>query len=403
MAQVIGDRTTNQAITETRLIRQVGAEISLLEPNEAPLITFLNRLKKRRAVKSPRWEWFEDDYVARWTQNGTSTVANSTSSTTITVVDGTLFVPGDTFVVPKATSSSSAPEVCRVTVVSTNTLTVVRDIGGVGADTILPSAALRLMGTSYEEGGTIPSAKTTAPVGKITYTQIFRDVIDMANTNIASAQYGTSNERQRLHQKALKSHKIKMNMAFLFGQPSESLAGGPTGKPIRTTMGLNNTISTNVVDAAGTLTMKTFETFSRAAFRYGKNEKLLLCSPIVKSAINSWGNNYLMVKPGEKKWGVNVQEVQTAHGTWLVTNDWMLETAISGQNGFGNMAFSIDVDMLDMIYLSGNGENRDTHIRENVILDGRDAKVDEILSEIGLVVMQEKWHAKLFDVTDYSQ
>jgi hypothetical protein len=402
MAQIIGNRTTSQAITETRLIRQVGAEIAMLEPNEAPLITFMNRLKKRRAVKSPRWEWFEDDYSARWTQVGTSTIGNSTSSTSITVVDGTIFVPGDLFVVPNAVSSSAAPEICRVTAVVGNLLTVVRDIGGVGAVTMNASAALRLLGNAYEEGGAIPTAKTTAPSAKITYTEIMRDVIDLSNTNIAAQQYGTPNERQRLHTKKLKEHKIKMNASFLFGTATESLSGGPTSKPIRTTMGLNSVIATNVTDAAGTLTQTTFETFSRSAFRYGKKEKLLLCAPKIKSAINEWAKGFLMVKPGEKKFGVDVTQVQTAHGIWLVANDWMLEDGVSGQNGFGGIAYSIDMDMLEIIYLSNNGMNRDTHIRENVIVDGRDAMVDEVLSEIGLVVMQEKYHAKLFNVTGYS-
>jgi hypothetical protein len=311
-------------------------------------------------------------------------------------------VPGDLFIVPLAINSSAAPEICRVTAVAGNVLTVVRDVGTVGAQTIAANAALSLLGNAYEEGGTIPTAKTTAPVNKITYTEIFRDVINLSNTNIAAQQYGTSNERQRLHQKKLKEHKVKLNRSFLFGQASENLTGGPQGYPIRTTAGLNSVIATNIVDATGTLTQKTFESFSRLAFRYGKNEKLLLCAPIIKSAINEWGKGYLMVKPGEKKFGVAVQQVQTAHGTWLVANDWMLENGISGQNGFGGLAFSIDVDMLELKYLSNNGVNRDTHIRENVIVDGRDAMVDEVLTEMGLVVMQEKYHAKLFDVSDYS-
>lgn len=402
MANIVGTRNTNQAITETRLVRQVADSIALIEPNEAPLITFLNRMGKRSPVKSPRYEWFEDDYTARWTQNGTATINANSASTTITVVDGTLFVPGDMFVVPRAVSSSTAPEVLRVVTVTTNTLVVIRDVGGVGLDTFNANAAIRLLGNAYEEGGAVPTAKTTAPVAKITYTQIFRDVIDLSNTYIASEQYGTSNERKRLHQKKLKEHKIKMNAAFLFGQPSESLSGGPTGKPIRTTMGLNSAITSNIVDAAGTITMKGFETFSRTAFRYGKNKKLLLTTPILKSAINSWGNNYLMVKPGETKYGVDIQEVQTAHGTWMVANDWMLENGVAGQNGFGGMAFSIDVDQLEIKYLSGAGMNRDTAINEDIIEDGRDAKVDEILSEIGLKVGLEKWHAKLFNITDFS-
>src|SRR5215831_8285014 len=100
-ALVQGIRTTGAADNETRIIRQVNDEIGLLEPNVAPLVTFLMRLKKRVPAKSPRWEWFEDDYVARWGTNGAAATANNTNSTTITVVDASIFVAGDLFVVPK--------------------------------------------------------------------------------------------------------------------------------------------------------------------------------------------------------------------------------------------------------------------------------------------------------------
>lgn len=403
MAQVIGQRTTNQAITETRLIRQVDDQIGYLEPNIAPLVTLMMRMKKRQAVKSPRIEWFEDDYNARWAQNSSDTVAANSSSTTVTVTDGTLFIAGDVFCVPNAVTSSAAVEVCRVTNVTGAVLTVVRDIGGTGTVAINANAALRLLGSAFEEGGTIPSSKTTAPAVKTNYTQIFRTVLDLTKTNIASEQYGASSgERKRLQDKKLKEHKIAMNAAALFGVKSESLTGGPTSKAIRTSAGLNSVISTNIYDASGMLTQKSFESFSRMAFRYGSSKKLLLCAPIIKSAINEWGKSYLMVKPGETKLGVNIQEVTTAHGTWLIVNDWMLEDGVSGYNGFGGIGFSIDMDEASYRYLEGNGISRDTKITENVVVDGGDRLVDEILTEAAFTFKQEKYHAKLFNVTDYS-
>lgn len=403
MAQVIGQRSTSQAITETRLIRQVDAEIGMLEPNIAPLITFMMKMGKRQAVKSPRIEWLEDDYTARWAQVDATTVGASTSSTTIGVTDGTLFTVGDVFCIPNAVTSSSAVECARVTGISTNSLTVVRDIGGTGANQIAAGAALRLLGSAYEEGGSVPTPKTTAPATKINYTQIFRTTLDLSKTNVASEQYGAaSGERDRIQAKKLKEHKISMNAAALFGVKSENLTGGPSGKPIRTTGGLNSVISTNVYDASGMLTQKSFEAFSRMAFRYGSAKKMLLTAPIIKSAINDWGKSYLLVKPGETKLGVDIQEVQTAHGTWMIVRDWMLEDGVPAGNGFGGLAFSIDIAEASYRYLSGNGVSRDTKIVENVIQDGADRFMDEILTEAAFCFQQEKYHAKLYNVTDYA-
>jgi len=354
-------------------------------------------------VTSPRIEFFEDDYVARWAQNGSATVAASASSTTVTVVDGTNFVAGDIFIVPNAASSSTAPEQIRVTAVSTNALTVVRGVGATSPAAINPSVALAILGTAFEEGATPPTAKTTAKSAKISYTQIFRKTTNLSKTQVASKVYAApGGERKDQHHKMLKQMKIDLNRQVLFGTKSEALTGGPNGEPIRTTMGLNSVISTNTTNASGALTETIFETFSRQAFRYGSEEKLLLAAPLIISAIHSWGNSKLQIKPMGKIYGVNVDRVSTGHGVWLIARDWMLENGVSSYNGFGGWAFSVDTDELDLHYLSGNGENRNIRLYEDVIRDGRDAYVDEASGEVGFCVHHEKKHAKLYNVTSYS-
>ena len=73
--------------------------------------------------------------------------------------------------------------------------------------------------------------------------------------------------------KKLAEHKIKMNGQALFGAASESLTGGASGFPIRTTPGIMNIITTNLLDAGGTLTDKTLETFARMSFARASVDK----------------------------------------------------------------------------------------------------------------------------------
>lgn len=401
MAQVIGVRNTNQAITEERLIRDVYPDISLLDPDKAPLVTLLMKLQKKKGVMTPRLEWYEDDYAARWAQNGATSVANNTNSTTITVTDGTLFVAGDMLVIPKS-SGSGAPELCRVISVSSNTLTVKRDVGGIGADTIPANCAIRLAGKAFEENSSLPNAKTTAPAKKTSYLQIFRTVTNFSNTNIATEQYGApGGDRKRVHRKKLVEHKEQLNAALLWGQASESLTGGPTSQPIRTTMGLRSVISSNITDAGGTLTRKGFEGFARNVFRYGSSKKLLLAPPILCGAFGEWATSFLNISPGETRFGVKINKIETAHGEFMLVRDWMLENGISGQSGFGGMAFAIDMDQIFYRYLSGNGESRDTKVLMDVVKDGTDGKRDEIITEAGFMIMQEKRHGMLYNITDY--
>lgn len=399
MAQVAGNRATDVLIdSENRLIRQVDDNIALLDPNATPLITFTMKMKgKRMATKSPRIEWLEDDYVARWTQMSATTAA-TTGDTTLNVVDGTLFVAGDVIMIPKAASDSGQPEILRVNDVSSNQIGVTRGIGASSPGTIAVGSAIRLIGSAEEEGATPPSQKSTIIATRINYTQIFKTTVDLTNTAIESAVYGVSSERKRLHRKKLVEHKQKLNAAALWGVKSEDNSGGPSGNPIRYTEGINSVIASNITDSNGMLTKRIFETFSRSVFRYGSKRKLLLCSPIVISAIQEWGDSYMNTKAGQKVLGVDVSTINTGHGIFMICNDWMLEDGVSGGNGFGGVAFAIDLDNCEYRYL----QNRDTKVTMDVIKDGRDAKVDEILTEGGFVFKQEQTHGKLFNVTDYS-
>jgi hypothetical protein len=402
MGQQVGLRSTAQAVSESTLVRSVDDSIVMLEPNETPLVTFLMRLKKRTPVNNFKHEWPEDDYTARWANLAAAVAAVDT--TTFTVVDSKVFVIGDMFCIPRAASSSVAPEVCRVTDVNrgTNVITVVRGVGGTTASTYSSGDALRLLGSAAEEGSTPPEAKNTTFDWKFTYTQIFKTSVNLTKSQVAMKQYGKpSGERKREQKKKLAEHKIKMNMAALFG--AAGAGTGPNGNPLRTTAGLNSVIETNKIDAGGQITPKTFEKFARASFRYGSAQKLLIAAPVIISFIHELGNSKLLVKPQEKVFGVDVERIITGHGEFLLVRDWMLEDGGgTGTNGFGGMAFAVDVDNCEYIYLNGNGENRDTKLHEDVIKDGKDAYTDEILTEGGFKFAFEKKFAKLYNVTDYT-
>lgn len=399
MAQVAGMRSTAQIISEARNVRDVAPDIYYLEPEEAPLLTFLNKLKKKKPCYSTKFTWFGSDTVARWTQLDSTTV--TTTGTSLGVVDGTLFRAGDLIAIPKSVDVSTAPEIARVVSVSSNTVVVVRNVGGSGAATIPASAALTFAGSAFEEGAAFPTMKSSIPTEYTGYTQIFRTPIKITNTSRATRVYGKDELRRQQFEKA-REHKIDMNRAFYWSRPSEDTTGGPTGQPIRTTDGLFNKITSNVTNANGTLTPQTVENFSRQAFRYGKSKKILVAAPIVISAFAEFAKSHLQLKPGDDAFGISVSRVITGHGEWMLVRDWMLEDGVSGQNGFGGNALSLDLDEITIRYLADNGINRDTKYLTDSVQDGGDYRADEYLTECGLQVNQEKFHARLYNVTGYS-
>ena len=58
-------------------------------------------------------------------------------------------------VFPLGNSSSAAEEVARVTAINSNTLTITRNVGGAGADTITATGSIRIIGSAYQEGDNV--------------------------------------------------------------------------------------------------------------------------------------------------------------------------------------------------------------------------------------------------------
>lgn len=402
-------RSVDQAISETVQKRVfVGEADVLLNPSLTPLFTLVTKIgNRKKATSSTRVEWIEDDYVGHWGQASNGTTDFSSVATSITVVDGTLFNVGDLVAVPKAATSSAAEEVIRVTANTGGagaTLTITRGIGGTTADTISATTDLRVLASAYAEGAAFGTVRTTSKIVKISYTQIFRRPVQLTKSMVAQAQFGPSNERLFQRRKSLEELRKEIESAGLWGAPSESLSLGAPGT-IRTTMGVKSRIVTNVYNANTTLTETGLESFAELAFStyYQGTEKLLIASKKVISAFDFFSLGHMRHQPGESLYGVKVKRYVTSHGDFMVTRDLLLESGPNGSFTFAaDEAYALDVDSIEFAPLSGNGENRDTHLLTDVVKDGSDKYSDEYICEGAWVIRQEKRHARLYGCTAFA-
>lgn len=410
MPQTLGiTRTTYQSrVTEDRVIRAVDPKIWLKDPNVAPLITLLSKMKKRKGVTNPVQETLEQDLTARWAQMS-STEAGTTGSTTIRLADATVVVPGDVLIVPRAVGSAGTyPEKIRVLTNpndGTNNITVTREFAGTTGlnGTLAVNSALRILGPAYEEGAAVPTAKWTSPSYNTTYTQIIRTACpQISYTDIHTKKYGSDAKGERSHQQMLKAmeHKQQKNAAYLFGKASQATSGG--NNYIRTTQGFYSRISTNKFNMGGVVTVKAFNTVLETMFRYGAKEKLLLSCPKLTGAVSAWANSHLQVQQGTTEFGLDVKTYVSPFGKLMIVNDYMLEDGVSGQNGFGGVSFIIDMDQVTEIYLDGGSEYGDTKLFTDVVKDGTHKIVDEYVSETGIKINNEAYHGLIYNVTDYA-
>lgn len=370
--------------TEVSLVRDVASKIALLQPEDAPLIAFINGLGKKKSASNPKFEWFEDQMrpnVVTTTTTGTgSTVDVTTGQGARIRVDDILY--------------TSTGEAMLVTAIATDQLTVTRSMGAVAAATLASGDQLIIGGNAVQEGASNPTFKYTKKENQYNYIQIFRDSIELTDTQMASESYGGDD---RVHQRKLRGmeHKRGIEQAFLFGDKFEDTSGSQAR---RGTAGLINLISTNVTDVGGVVTEGTFETFCRNLFRYSPTDasarKLFLASPILISALNYWNKTKLQVTQSEKTFGTRLATYRSGHGDLEVTRHWLLADFTE----FTKYGFALDPKNLIYRYLQG----LDTKLHLDIGAETDEKVVDEYRTHAGLQLQLEKTHAILKGVTGYA-
>lgn len=381
---VSGMRGTIQSASETSQVRDVSDKIALLQPDDAPLLAFTNGLKKKKEAKNTKFEWFEDELRPNVITN---TATGTGTSVTVTTGQGVRVRVDDILI-------TSTGEAMLVTAIATDTLTVTRSMGAVAAATLASGDQLIIAGNALMEGASNPTFKYTAKAPKFNYIQIFRDTIEMTETQASIDSYGGDD---RTHQRMMRGseHKRVIEQAFLFGDAFEDTSGTQAR---RGTAGLINLISTNVTDAGGVLTEGTLETFCRSLFRYSPSNasasKLFLASPIIISALNFFNKSKLQVTSNEKTFGVSLATYRSGHGDLKVARHWLL----ADFTDFQKYAFALDPQNLMYRYLSGH----DTKLLTNLQNKTDEKYIDEYRTHCGLQLMQERTHAILKGVTGYA-
>jgi hypothetical protein len=391
-------RTTYLAGSESMLQRDVTADMVLLEPDTNPLYVMTNNAKQSKASIVPTYEWAEDAEAPLWGQMNNS-VALAANATTVTVVDGTIFLAGDLIVLPKANSNALRDELCLVTNVATNVLTITRDVGGLGvSDTIGTNDSIRILGGAFAEGSALPVSRTTQKSVLKSACQIFRTPIEITMTMQATETFMTEDEENFQLGKALQRHRAEIEAAGLWGQYSESA----TSPKVWTTGGFKSRIVTNVTDMSTTITGYALNQFGETGFRYGSKNKLGIAAPRVLTCLNQIATGYVKLDNAATIFGVRLQRYQLTHGTILLANNFRMEAGIAGKNGFNDEMYLLDLDSIRFRYLAGNGQNRNTKLRVDVVKDGGDYRKSEYYSQVGWQIMHEKRHARFFDVSNYS-
>lgn len=415
MSAVAGLRGTGNFGTDERP-KDFREMILFLEPNgDAPIFALTSKAKKR-VVRDPEYNWWDEpnDQV-RLQVNGALTttgtlVAVDSADPTDTTLDAnwgvaTHLKPGDQLLVePTADNVTFSAEVIQVQqVISETQFVVSRGAQGTTAGNIADDSYLLLVSSAFAEGTAAPEAVTRNPIKYFNYVQIFKDSYEITGT-VESTFFRTGNPWSNDKKRKMFDHSRSIEWSILFGRRNEST--GPNGKPLRTFNGILPQIpaSRKKIFSAGTGTTRlTFENFLNGVYRafdYGTpagDERIMFCGNVALNALNKMVNRQsaggTAAGPTNVQWGgpvkaygMNLRELILPQGRLLVRSHPLLNrhgryVSTTWTPGIYNAScWILDFASIEYVTLKG----RDTRTKDDVQLPDEDVRRGFIQSDCSI-------------------
>ena len=332
---------------------------------------------KKKETTDPEFKWYEDDFGSREaTIAASQTVDPDASTKTFDVAAG----QGARFRARDVIQFLTNKWTFEVTAVSGDTITIGAELGGAsGSGVDVSATSVWIIGNANEEGAGLRSIKSTAPVEKVGYAQIFRTPFGVTNTSKQTQTLIRENDLDFQRRKGGIEHMVDIERAFLFGKKAKITSGT---HPKRFTNGIINSISTYAT--ANVDTQAEFDAAMETAFKYGNTEKYMLASAAMVTMINSWAQAKVQINQSERTFGLQIFDYVTPHGTLhIIKHDLLTGTP------YGNYGIILDMEALTYRYLSG----RDTKLLTNRQGNDEDQVIEEYLTEAGLQMESEQRHA----------
>ena len=379
---------TTSALFGTEVSKKLDVRdfIFNLEPDEAPFVTLLSKVRKEGS-QDVAFSWFEDLSIGKWTQINNGGGAYTNATTELIVDDADIFQVGDLI------KCVAAGEVLRVTGVdptggAAQHIDVTRGFGSTAAhaDNVANNAYLYRIGQAMAEGYTVGDQLVTTKSKVDNYIQIFSRPVHLTETANAVATYG-GNRRNYERKKVGMDIKRDIEAQFLFGEPKLDATG-----PKYATGGVLYFMGSTspALNAAGALHKDDFDGWLRDAMAYGSSTKFLFASPLILSYINGWADTYMRTDPGAiKTWGIKFTTYTSPFGDINIVLNKNFLGPYAGQ--------AVLIDMKEIVYRFLNG--LDLSLKTDLQPKNAHYLLDEYAGHIGLELHSKLAHARIYGVT----
>lgn len=306
---VQGVFTSDSHIVGNRVGDFAGTLLQIFPTGNAPLFALSSGMESQ-AAQDVMVVWFEENHItgrAEITAFGTDG-----DGTDFVVDDASQYVPGAILY------EEERAEYVLVTAVnvSTNTITVTRNIDGGGQVTFVLNDHFQKIGTAHEEGSDKPTALTNLGYTRFNYTQIFRNVWDVTGTAQAVA-YHTGSVVAKNRADCALFHSEDIERAMWWGSKT---IGTLNSRPFRLADGMYSLITTNVTTATATTDYSELDDFFKDVFskniRGKPNERIAFCGNKALQVLNEIAllQSQMTITPGVTEFGMAVMQWITPYG-----------------------------------------------------------------------------------------
>lgn len=350
--------------------RIVSDRILFTDPNDVPMITALglSNEDKFKFVNAPGkiYEWLQDAYSPLSDVAADTGITSSSTTTTVAMTDGSKFHVGDVLQIDS--------EYIWVASISTNTLTVVRNVSGTQA-THASTATLYIRSQARLEGAANSVAHYTEPTSGYNYSFIMHKAIKISRTDQRITRYGIADLVNYEIDKKMDELKLLLTKKPYYGIRA---AGSTT--VARDTGGLDTFITTNVTTLSSTpaLTLKNIEDQVQNCWNAGGSPSMLVCGGWAKRKISSFYEGSVRTERSEKMGGMECTRIQTSLGPVL---DLMVDRWCPVDKLYILTPELLGFITIDEFFYEELGKTADT------AADG------QVVGEYGFVVADEKKHS----------
>lgn len=393
MPAIAGLRGTGDWATDERP-KNFRETILWRDPNGMTPLTGLLAKMGSQSTDDPEFAWYEEQLNLMRVQSDATGL--SASSTALGLTGGGLdLVPGDLLLVEKTDAATYDNEIMEVSSVSSDMAIVVkRGQSGTSAAATGTSFFATKIGNRFAEGTNSPTASTRNPSKIYNYCQIFKTAYELTNT-AKKTNTRTGDPLKNDKKRKMFDHAVAMELAYFFGVRSE--VTGANGKPMRTTGGLRQFITTNKTVFATTPTVNTFLDAIYPVFDYAGsgagNERIIFAGNGALNALNKIigsTNNVKVNYDGViKQYGMALQQFVTPQGIFYIKTHPLLNT----HPRYNNSMFVLNPAAMKYRHL------RDTAAQDNIQANDADTQKGQWLSEAGLEINHERTFAYLGNFT----